>query len=514
MSFRLVDIFSGPGGLGEGFASYKDGAAFKIGVSAEMEASAHKTLVLRSFFRLARSRGDSSTLESYYAYCRDQASPHPADASAKAWEVAADEARCLTLGNSGSDAILSHILTSKKLVGEGVVVVGGPPCQAYSLVGRARNRGVDGYVAAQDHRHYLYREYLRILHQAKPAAFVMENVKGLLSSRVDGRLIVNDILRDLLDPSRAIGKANGVRYTLHSLVVPARFARGMNAEDVDANDFVVRAEEFGIPQRRHRLIIFGVREELNYDGMNLLRPVQSVRTVRHAIEEMPPLRSRLKHEDSSAEWTLTIQALGARLVADAAKREDVESWQFLVEALQSLGSKLDGGALRLPVSRYSQGSNPFLTDIKDPRLEVWLNHESRSHMTSDLARYFFAAAFADRHLRTPKGHRDFALDGLAPNHKNWLSGKFVDRFRVQQYDKPSTTITSHIAKDGHYFIHPDFSQCRSLTVREAARLQTFPDNYFFQGNRTQQFHQVGNAVPPMLARQIAAIVEKTICSPT
>jgi len=140
------------------------------------------------------------------------------------------------------------------------------------------------------------------------------------------------------------------------------------------------------------------------------------------------------------------------------------------------------------------------------------NHESRSHLAKDIQRYAFAAAYAYRHGKSPKV-TEFP-DFLKPDHKNISAEEvpFADRFKVQMFGKPSSTITSHIAKDGHYYIHPDFKQARSLTVREAARLQTFPDNYRFEGPRTEQYKQVGNAVPPLLARQIAKIVNDLIDS--
>ena len=146
----------------------------------------------------------------------------------------------------------------------------------------------------------------------------------------------------------------------------------------------------------------------------------------------------------------------------------------------------------------------------DTRLDVLLNHETRSHKAEDLQRYAFVSAFGDVHGRSPRGAAEFP-PALHPNHKNWKSGKFVDRFKVQLESEPSLTVTSHLKKDGHYFIHPDPGQMRSLTVREAARLQTFPDNYFFEGTQGWQYGQVGNAVPPWMARQIAGVVYSYLC---
>jgi DNA (cytosine-5)-methyltransferase 1 len=144
----------------------------------------------------------------------------------------------------------------------------------------------------------------------------------------------------------------------------------------------------------------------------------------------------------------------------------------------------------------------------DKKLKGVTCHETRCHLESDLKRYLFAAHFLKENKRSPK-LKDYPIS-LLPSHKNATSGKFEDRFRVQDPEKPATTITSHISKDGHYFIHYDPSQCRSLTVREAARIQTFPDNYYFWGNRTQQYHQVGNAVPPLLAKKLSEIVKSIL----
>jgi DNA (cytosine-5)-methyltransferase 1 len=145
----------------------------------------------------------------------------------------------------------------------------------------------------------------------------------------------------------------------------------------------------------------------------------------------------------------------------------------------------------------------------DEKLEGVINHQSRAHLLDDLRRYLFAELFSKSEGRFPRlaDFDEYHLK-LMPDHDNAKSGKFEDRFRVQLPDEPATTVTSHISKDGHYFIHYDPKQCRSLTVREAARVQTFPDNYLFCGARTAQFHQVGNAVPPYLAFQISKIIYK------
>lgn len=510
----VVDLFAGPGGLGEGFSALDDGSAFRILVSAEMDEAAHQTLRLRAFYRLLKRQGPEA-LRAYYRFCNGITSTPWDDATASAWEEAEAEARCLTLGTPEGNADLESVLSSSGIgPASPWVLIGGPPCQAYSLVGRARNRGKLDYRPEDDHRHFLYREYLKIIQRYRPAVFVMENVKGILSSKVGGQRIFHTILRDLADPDKALGASSGAGYRIHSLNTPVAFDRDINPEDIDVHQFVIKAEDYGIPQARHRVILLGIRADIDV-GPDVLQKAAST-SVRSALQGLPTLRSRItKQQDSGKLWAAEVRQHLAELIAEAATRPELAPLlRELKAAASAVSDNLGHGSLRLPRRTPDlEPSSPLDNWYHDSELAVWLNEETRGHMSSDLRRYAYAATFALAFEHSPKGHNEFFLSGLHPDHRNWQTGKFADRFRVQRHDSPSTTITSHIAKDGHYFIHPDPSQCRSLTVREAARLQTFPDNYFFQGNRTEQFHQVGNAVPPLLARQIAEMVRKALSLP-
>lgn len=509
LPIAAVDLFAGPGGLGEGFSALDEGKAFRILVSAEMDAAAHQTLQLRAFFRILKLEGKRS-LGPYYRYCNGESATPYDKSSLPAWRKAGEEALHITLGTqSGDKRLVERLKLASLSEHKPWVLIGGPPCQAYSLAGRARNKGKKGYLAEEDKRHFLYLEYLKIIQRFQPAIFVMENVKGILSSKVSGQRIFHSILKDLADPSRALNQTYGSRYKIYSIVKEAVFESGMEPTDVDSRDFILRAENFGVPQARHRVILLGVREDVATQPTLLTEG--AIHTVAQAISDLPPLRSMVtKQKDGPEEWFHLLQENLSALLSQAPSHENFrELFEVLRQTKSGASRSMLRGDVRYVASRSSaRTESPLSSWYSDKKLRVWLNHESRGHIADDLKRYVFAAAFGMAYGRSPKGHIDYFLKGLSPNHKNWDSGIFADRFRVQLASEPASTITSHIAKDGHYFIHPDPTQCRSLTVREAARLQTFPDNYFFQGNRTQQFAQVGNAVPPYLAYQIAKVVHK------
>ncbi|BBN54403.1 restriction endonuclease subunit M [Pseudomonas chlororaphis subsp. aurantiaca] len=516
---QVVDLFAGPGGLGEGFSSLNEGRSFDVLVSAEVDPFARSTLRLRAFYR-ALKKHNPAALDDYYYYCETAGASQPwTSNSYKEWQHADAEARQIKLGSVEGNADLDRILEGRLDTRKPWVLIGGPPCQAYSIVGRARNKGNAEYKAEDDHRHFLYREYLRIIQSKRPAVFVMENVKGILSSKVGGTQIFPQILQDLADPDAALGIKDGpgTKYKICSLVSDDIYESGMDPNSLDFSNFVIRAEDYGIPQGRHRVILVGVSEDyvdrISEHKLETALPV----TVGEVLGSLPPLRSTLSRgNDTPDKWCSEIlkhlETLHSDLLSSGKKDINLEMKLKIFRDSFS-GGRLDNGGLRVRKTGSWSGavkSKELNSWLLDDRLGVWLNHEARSHMSADLKRYIYASVFAQTHHFSPKGHQEFNLPGLAPEHKNWESGKFSDRFRVQLDHQHASTITSHISKDGHYFIHYDPNQCRSLTVREAARLQTFPDNYFFLGNRTQQYHQVGNAVPPLLARKIARVVERII----
>jgi DNA (cytosine-5)-methyltransferase 1 len=499
----VIDLFAGPGGLGEGISSCKDkngNKPFQIGVSVEKEVTAHKTLTTRSFYRKIKEQEDGRA--DYYQYVRGNVTReelfarHPRQAK-EAIEETLEEPRALGVDNELIHKRIQKLINNHR---GPKVVIGGPPCQAYSLAGRSRNAGIEGYKAEKDHRNFLYMEYLKVLSIAQPDVFIMENVRGILSAKLNGKIMFPQILKDLRNPGRVTKMQNVPNYKIYSLVVDADNPK--NPQYKKSSDFLIRSEHYGIPQARHRVILIGVREDLSVIPRTITRADNTI-SVESILGDLPPLRSGFsKRKDETKVWTQTISKHAKQL-----KKILTKEYESL------LVNDLDLQPIKRLERKSSQHNNineakipaPLKEWLIDENLECVLNHETRGHMEADLLRYAFCAAHAKLNSGVSPKSRDFP-DDLAPAHKNWKSGTHADRFRVQSANKFATTITSHISKDGHYFVHYDPKQCRSLTVREAARLQTFPDNYLFEGNRTQQYVQVGNAVPPFLAQQIGKVL--------
>lgn len=504
----VIDLFAGPGGLGEGFSAFEhERLRFDVVLSVEKDAAAHSTLLLRSFFRELRERRER---EWYYAYVRGELTVEELfgafpDTAAQA------HSRCLHLemGPRTTPRVYGHL--ERALDGAATwVLVGGPPCQAYSVVGRSRLSRLDRGRFEESEKHVLYREYLRILARYLPPVFVMENVQGLLSATFGGGSTFARMISDLSSPTVAVKESmngrtpvtrRGADYAILSFVHP-------DTHELRPEDYVIPAEKFGVPQRRHRVILLGVRSDLTVPRGLCLRP-GAAPPVRSVLSDLPPLRSQLSHcEDGPEAWADAIRHAHARFGGVGL---DDSVGAAMTRAARCLQLTAGTGGRSVPRGQECPLPRTSLSDwIIDPLMDVVGNHETRKHMPEDLLRYLFASSYASVYGSSPKLHA-FPPE-LLPNHQNVADtvrrryGYFNDRFRVQVADQPATTVTSHVAKDGHYFIHHDPTQCRSWTVREAARAQTFPDNYFFEGTRTDQYRQVGNAVPPYLAVQIAGFV--------
>ena len=441
--FYAIDLFAGGGGLSEGFKQ----AGFDIIAQVEMDSWACETLRTRQMYHGLKARGKGYLYRRYLRHevrredILDQFSDFSESISHRVIQA--------TLGEDGTEPVLQKIEASRRYHGapQFHVLLGGPPCQPYSLAGRSR----DPFRMENDERHYLYRHYLEILESLQPDFFLYENVPGLFTARAEGKEIFARILNDF------------------SSLTP-RYEITPPLEQVleEPCSYILNSADFHIPQTRKRLILIGYRKSLERKNpaiKNIFKGLQKLAlknrgggrlTVKDAIGDLPALKPG----------------------------EGNDGWS---------GSYSSNTSLKPYQIRMRKGSPGIL------------NHAARTHMQTDLERYRF---FIEHHRNGNGAARLNDLmeerPDLVPNHRHL--DKFLDRFKVQWWDYPSSTITAHICKDGHYYIHPDINQCRSFTVREAARCQSFPDNYKFEGPRTEQFRQVGNAVPPILARTIARAI--------
>jgi len=396
-----IDLFAGAGGLSEGFIR----AGFEPVAHVEMDRIACDTLKTRLAYHYLLKENKH---ELYKRYLLKEIS------------------RDTLYGNvpaSLLDSVINSEISSKtiheiferidKKLGKRKpdIIIGGPPCQAYSLVGRAR----DENNMIRDKRNFLFKYYAEFLKHYRPEFFVFENVTGLLSAK------------NYIDQMLSLFRSREIGYNVEYRII--------------------NASEFGVVQARKRVIIIGRRNDASFEYPCLTQEILRFETRKHIFSDLPEIRP---------------------------------------------GETKDN-------QEYIRETNEYLQNYSIRNgLEFVSQHIARPHIERDLQIYRIAI---EKWLLNKERLRYNELPKELKTHNK--EDIFKDRFKVVDPDGPSHTLVAHIAKDGHYYIYPDLRQVRSISVREAARIQSFPDDYYFEGGRTAAFKQIGNAVPPVLANGIA-----------
>lgn len=403
---NFIDLFAGASGMSEGFIK----AGFNPISHIEMDKEACDSIKTRAAYHFLIKNKKNNI---YIDYLKGNITRE--ELYNEVPKKILDTVLNIEINDDSIKSIFSKIdktLNKKKVD----LIIGGPPCQAYSLLGRHQEN------IENDPRNKLYIQYGRFLKHYDPKAFVFENVPGLLSANKGQHF------KNLKAYFRKIG------YEVY-------------------HDTLV-ASDYGVLQARKRIIIVGWKKEADF-GFPEINKIIEEYTVNNAFEDLPKLKP--------------------------------------------------GDALK--IANYTQIKNEYLEKYELRNgVNFVTQHISRPHNDRDLKIYKTAIKKWDKSQERLK-YPD--LPQKLKTHKN--ENSFTDRYKVVNGNGVSHTVVAHIAKDGHYYIHPDVKQCRSISVREAARLQSFPDDFYFEGSRSAAFRQIGNAVPPLMAFAIAKTMKNLLC---
>lgn len=405
--YNFIDLFAGAGGLSEGFIR----AGFNPIAHVEMNPDACNTLKTRTAFHYLKEKG---RVNEYYEYLKGEITRD------ELWGKIPTHLINSVINKEISPETLPQIfnIIDQELQEKDVdIVIGGPPCQAYSVAGRARKNMDD------DPRNHLYKHYVEFLKRYKPKMFVFENVPGILSA------------------------SNG-KYL-------EKIFSAVKEQGYELEKNVLNAKDFNVLQDRKRVIIIGWRKDLKLQYPKFDSKEMQYEVLKHLFSDLPKLKS------GQGEWNATKYI------------KKTNSY------LESTGIRNGIDFTTQHIARYNNEND---LEIYRIAVEKWINENKRLNYSE----------LPERLIR----------------HNNTKT--FTNRFQVVNHKGVSHTVVAHICADGHYYIHPDINQNRSITVREAARIQSFPDDYFFESSRTAAFKQIGNAVPVLMAEGIAKKIREML----